>query len=914
MSLHPGARIGPYEVLSSLGAGGMGEVYRARDTKLGRDVALKILPDVFAADPERLARFEREARTLASLNHPHIAHLHGLQDSESTGSGEARARAIVMELVEGEDLAAKIRRGPIALDEALAIARQVASALEGAHEQGIVHRDLKPANIKVRSDGVVKLLDFGLAKAFEGGSGVMTAGALENSPTITSPLDMTLRGVILGTAAYMAPEQAKGRAVDKRADVWAFGVVLYEMLVGSRPFVGSDTTDLIAQVLERTPDWTALPAHTPSNVRRLLRRCLEKDRRRRLRDCGDALLELSDPAPDQPDSGGATPSHWSRSPVVVGLAGLVIGTLGAGVWNVVRSTEPVSSSATGVTRFGIDGPTDRAGGGRLPVAISADGRRVVYVTSRQLQVRSFDDLTPRPLLGTEPEPTPAGARGNTGVAIQPILSPDGETVAYFQAGQLRRVPIAGGAPTVICACPNAFGATWGRDDTILFGRASSAADTAGVWRVAATGGAPERVMATEPGQTALRPQMLPDGDHVLFTLGTGEHWDDANLVVQSIRTGARRVLVDRGVDGRYLASGYLVFGRDAVLHAVKFNLQRLEISGSPVPVLSGVSQQTSSGAWGGFEYAVSDEGTLVYVPAAVAAIRRVLVWVDRTGRVEELPTEPRAYQYPRFSPDGDRVALDLRDQQNDVWMWDLNRATLTRLTIGRRAGGPAIWSGDGRSVLFGPDVRGGINVHEQGLTGGPPRRLTTSPNIQFVDVITPDGKWLVLADVDPISGFDLLMLRLEGSDPPQELIRTPFNEQNAHISPDGRWIAYQSDESGRFEIYVRPFPRVGDARWPVSASGGTRPLWAKDGRELFFLDQNRRMTVVTVDYAPTLRFGRPQVLFETAQFGLEGQQRNFDLAPDGRRFLMVKNLPPPDNVAPLVVIQNWFAELRAKAP
>jgi serine/threonine-protein kinase len=330
-------------------------------------------------------------------------------------------------------------------------------------------------------------------------------------------------------------------------------------------------------------------------------------------------------------------------------------------------------------------------------------------------------------------------------------------------------------------------------------------------------------------------------------------------------------------------------------------------------VLADIFHQTAAGSWGGFDYSVSEEGSLVYVPAAAAAVRRVLVWVDRAGRVEELPTEPRAYQYPRVSPDGERVALDLRDQQNDVWMWDLGRGTLTRLTIGRRSGGPAIWTAGGRSVLFGPDVGGRSNIHEQRLNGEPPRRLTTSPNTQFPDVITPDGKWLVLADIDPKTGFDLLAMDLTGTATPQPLIRTPFDERNANFSPDGRWIAYQSDESGRFEIYVRPFPRVGDGRWLVSASGGTRPLWGRDGRELFFLDLSQRMSVVTVEYRPALRFSRPQSLFDATPFFF-GQQRNFDLAPDGERFLTVKSLPRPDDAPSLVLIQHWFGELRMKAP
>jgi serine/threonine-protein kinase len=394
----------------------------------------------------------------------------------------------------------------------------------------------------------------------------------------------------------------------------------------------------------------------------------------------------------------------------------------------------------------------------------------------------------------------------------------------------------------------------------------------------------------------------------------GNDLDAGSVVVQSIATGQRKVLVERAVDGRYTTSGHLIYGVGGALHAQRFDPARLEVSGAAAPVLADVFQQTSAGAWGGYDYDVSDDGTLIYVPRAAAALRRVLIWVDRAGRLEELPTEPRAYQYPRLSPDHQRVALDLRDQQNDVWVWDLARAGLTPVTIGRRAGGPAIWTRDGQSVLFGPNIAGIINIHQQPLSGGTPRRLTTSRNTQFVDVTTPDGASLVFNEQDSKSGFDLFLLPLDGAASPQELIRTPFNEYNADLSPDGKWIAYQSDESGRFEVYVRPFPRVADGRWPVSVNGGTRPLWGRDGRELFYLDQSRRMTVVSVVSAPTLSFGQPQTLFETAQLGLEGQQRNFELGPDGKRFLMVKNLPPPPDVPPLVLVQNWFEELRAKVP
>ncbi len=913
MSLAVGMRIGSFQIVGPIGAGGMGEVYRARDTKLGRDVALKILPATFAADPERLARFEREARMLASLNHPHIAQIHGFEEGQALAPDAPPVRALIMELVEGEDLAHRLTRGPIPMREAIAIAQQIAEALAAAHELGVIHRDLKPANVRIRDDGTVKLLDFGLAKPTDAGSGLFDA-ALDNSPTISSPA-ITGRGVILGTAAYMAPEQAKGKLVDKCADVWALGVVLYEMLSGRRPFRGSDSTEVIAQILEREPDWSTLPRETPPHVRRILQRCLQKDPRRRMRDCGDVMLELGESVTE---TSASSSSSWQLRTAAAGIAGIALGVAAALLGGAMRVPgSAVASLKPG--RFAFIETAERLDNqGRLPIAISRDGRHVVYSGNQQLLVRSLDELTPRPIAGTEAVATPTGERGNTGFAVQPILSPDGESVAYMQGSQLKRVAVAGGVPAVICTCAGQYGATWSEDDSILLAyRAGGQGDRVGqqangVWRVPAAGGTPELLIAATPNQLVLFPQLLPGGKQVLFTLTKGAHWNQSDVVVQSLANGERRVLIEGGIDGRYASSGHLVYGKDGVIHAVKFDPVSLQVSGTATPVLDGVAQQTSAGAWGGFAYSISDEGTVVFLPAEYAAIRRSLVWIDRAGREERLAAEPRAYQYPRFSRDGQRVVLDMRDQQNDIWSWDLVRATLTRVTQGRYAGGPAIWNDAGDAVIFGPDVDGIINLHAQSVTGGSPRRLATSPNTQFADDLTPDGQWLVLAERDSKTGYNLRRLAADGSGAPVDLLSTPFNELNSDLSPDGRWIAYQSDESGRFEVYVRPYPDVNGGRWQVSATGGTRPLWGRDGRELFFLDTSRRMIAVAVQHAPVMSFGTPRTLFETAQLGLEGQQRNFDLSPDGTRFLMVRNLPPPAGVPAVVLIQNWFEAIRTR--
>lgn len=422
----------------------------------------------------------------------------------------------------------------------------------------------------------------------------------------------------------------------------------------------------------------------------------------------------------------------------------------------------------------------------------------------------------------------------------------------------------------------------------------------------------EHLIQVNEAQIALMPQLLPDRSHVLFTVTHGEHWNQADVVVESLATKQRRVLVEGGIDGRYTSSGHLLYGKDGVIYAVRFDLSTLQVSGRPAPVLPGVTQQTSAGSWGGFSYSISGEGSVIYHPTEAGAIRRRLVWVDRQGREEALPAEPRAYQYPRLSRDGRKVALDLRDQKNDVWSWDLARSTLTRVTQNRYAGGPAIWNRDGDGVIFGPDIDGVINLHTQSIAGGEPRRIGKGPINQIVDDLTPDGKWVVLSQRGAATDSNIRRLAVDGNSEPDDLIATQFNELNSDISPDGRWIAYQSDESGRNEVYVRPFPAVNEGRWQMSATGGTRPLWSRDGRELFFLDAVRNMTAVSVASGARLTFGAPQTLFATASFGLEGQQRSFELSMDGKRFLMVRNLPPPADVPSAVLIQNWFEDLRAR--
>ena len=778
MSLSAGTRLGPYEVLSALGAGGMGEVYRARDTKLDRAVAIKILSEAFAADTERIARFEREAKTLASLNHLNIAHIHGLEESNGV-------RALVMELVEGEDLAQRIARGAIPVAEALLIAKQVADALEAAHEQGIIHRDLKPANIKVRRDGTVKVLDFGLAKVMEP-TGVASP-SVSQSPTITTPA-MTEAGMILGTAAYMSPEQARGKPVDKRSDIWAFGCVLYEMLTGRAPFAGDTISDTLAAVLEREPDWAALPATVPAAVRTLIRRCLEKDGRQRIADISVAQFVLDDladvasaTAPGSSAAIAPRPPLWRRMAILSGTWLVGVAMAGSAVWFAVRSTAPPR-----VSRLLITPPSAAAlsVSGRPSLAFTPDGTRVVYVGANNtaLFVRALDQLNATSLTGL-------------GEPYGPFVSPDGQWIGFFDGvTSLKKVAITGG-PTVMLGRPGgtAFGASWGADDTIIFATNDR---TTGLQRIAVAGGEP--TVLTRPNRAGgeddhLWPEILPGGQAVLFTItATTDGLDQAQVAVLDLRTGTQTVLIRGGGDARYVSSGHLVYAAAGRLHAVAFDLARLTVVGTPVTVQPEVL--TGAGM------AVAADGTLVYVSGGVSAVGRSLVWVDRQGQETPIPAPPRNYAFPRLSPDGTRLALYIPDQEVDIWLWDLARATLTRATFDRGADVFPVWPPDGRQLLFSSARAGAVNLFAQAADrSGDVTRLTKSPNIQHATSVSPDGTRLVFTETAPTTGQDVMQFRLDGTHAVTPLVQTPFSERNGEVSPDGRWLAYEADDSRGFE-------------------------------------------------------------------------------------------------------------------
>jgi eukaryotic-like serine/threonine-protein kinase len=932
MALSIGTRLGPYEIVAPLGAGGMGEVYRARDTKLGRDVALKILPDTFTHDPERLARFRREAQVLASLNHPHIGAIYGLDEANGQ-------QFLVLELVDGESLDKRIARGRIPVDDALVIAKQIADALEAAHEKGIIHRDLKPANIALTRDGNVKVLDFGLAKAMEPASG--TPMDLANSPTITSPAMMTSIGMVLGTAAYMSPEQAKGRPADKRSDVWAFGCVLYEMLTGRRAFVGEGVSDTLAAVLRGEPDWTTVPADTPSPVRRLLRRCLEKDRKRRLADAADARLDI-DEALTVPAS--EIPTLTSRRFAPVAIAALTVGALLAAL---VTSTmmRPPPPATLLPSRFALMPPpaqpmwlqpTDRA------VTVSPDGTLIVYRaggrTEQQLVVRALNELDTRPLGRTS-------SMSNS--MREPFISPDGRWIGFFTVAELRKIPATGGPPITICKISaDPRGASWGPDDTIVFAVSNP---RTGLLSVPAGGGEPKVLTTPDTGHEGLHvfPSFLPDGSAVLFTITAQASLApdrNAQVAILDLKTGRRKTLIRGGSQAEYVSTGHLVYAAAGALNAVRFDLARLEVGGAPVPVVDHVL----TAATGEANFAISRGGTLVYVPgspAAQLAPLRSLIWVDRQGREESLRAPARPYSIPRLSPDGTRIALDIRDQDSNIWIWDFGQQTLKRLTFHPTEDTPTlraffetspVWTPDGRRVIWSSTRAGGNpNLYWQAADGtGTVQRLTTTANPQFPTSVSPDSTRVVLNEATllaPVTGtsFDVSVLALGSSSPSlgpaqsrTDALIHAAHESNAEISPDGRWLAYQSNESGQAEIYVRPFPNVDGGRWQISTAIGTRPVWSRSGQELFYLDGNNLLTAVAVQTTgSTFRAGNPARILEKQYYAgftpLGVDLRGYDVSLDGQRFLMIKeNAEDEGNGTPasMVVVLNWFEELKARVP
>jgi eukaryotic-like serine/threonine-protein kinase len=908
--LLPGTRVGGYEILSSLGAGGMGEVYRARDAKLNRDVAIKVLLTAVAHDPDRLARFQREAEVLASLNHPNIAHIHGLEESDGV-------TALVMELIDGEDLSQRIARGAMPLDEALPIAKQIAEALEAAHEQGIIHRDLKPANIKVRSDGTVKVLDFGLAKAIDP-SATSSATAI-NSPTIS--LHATQAGIILGTAAYMAPEQARGKPVDKRTDIWAFGGVLYEMVTGTRAFGGDDITDTIVAVVSKEPDWSLIPAGA-SIIRPLIARCLKKDPKLRMRDIGEARLQIDEllsgtaTIAAAPSSTITAPPSRRMMPARLGMTMAAAAVIGATILTFVL-TRPAVPEPPPIVRFSVPASTYTVNSRSL--AVSPDGKYVAFVTARtattpgQLMIRAFDQMAAVAIAGvTDP--------------VSPFISPDSKWVGYFEGRDIKKVPLNGGAPIVVVSLGGAGttggsrSATWGADDTIVF---ASGGRAFGLRSVPAAGGTAKILTTPDVANgedTHILPSSINGGRGVLYSIwpsiGNPDHEHVAAL---DTTTGHSRILIRGGSQAEYIdasegssKSGYLVYAVAGALRAVRFDPAKLEVTGDSVTVLD----EVMTGGAGSAQYGVSKNGTLAYVPGRAVGLeraRRTLTWVDRGGNEEPIPTEPQSYVSVRLSPDGTRLAVDARDRQSDIWIYELARQTMTRLTLDPSVDGFPVWTPDGRRIVFESNRKSAnFQIYWQAADGtGAAEQLTRDAMQRWPFSVSPDGRRVILHGETDSSALDVMTL--DGRSTPEPLLSSPpFSLAHGELSPDGRWLAYQSNEGGASQVYVRPFPDVNGGRWQVSPAGGTKPVWARNGRELFYL-AGRSLMAVPVQTAPTFTAGTPVKLFEGPYFVALGG-RSYDVSLDGKRFVMIRETseeeqPSADSV---VIVLNWREELKRR--
>jgi len=897
---------GKYRIIEEIGRGGMGVVYQAEDTGLGRQVAIKVLPDQFAKDPERLARFEREAKVLGFLNHPNIAAIHGLDESDGK-------RFIVLELVEGETLAERLSRGPLSLPEILEVCRQIAEGLEGAHEKGIIHRDLKPANVKITPEGKVKILDFGLAKAFRDEPSAID---MSQSPTITD--QMTRPGMIMGTAAYMSPEQARGKPADKRADIWAFGCILYECLTGKRTFEGETITEIVAAILKGEPDWQALRADTPGNVRAVLRRCLQKDPRERIHDIADARLEIeastSYPSETVPARRRFSLPWLAAGAAIVFLAGILIDRV------LIRHPQS-SPSAPAVTATIKVEPGHWLDGMRramemerpscTAMAISSDGRFVFYSASEentgpqarpQLFLRRMDQSEAKPIAGTEG-------------GISPFLSPDDRWVGFWADGKLKKIPVDGGIATALCDAPSIYGANWGSDNGIVF----TDGNATGLSKVSAEGGKPEILSKPDPKreETSHRlPFWLPNGKGILFTVMRHNLDPQPWLALLRMDTREWSVLLQDAADARYVPTGHLVFLRQGMLMAVRFDLSGQEVIGQPAALVQNVMQTFSTSAiyhTCAGQFGISATGSLIYAAGGlVPDLKNSLVWVDQKGTEQPVTDLRLPFFAPRLSPDGQGIAYVTSARQWQVWVYDLERGTNSRLTGEGRAGS-LLWTPDGKRLLFGWQKSVASNLFWQPYDGSSPmERLTTGEYNQFPGSLSSDGKTVALVETHPDTGYDISVLDVP-SGRVTPFLNTKSEEEYPDFSPDGRWIAYSSNESNRAEVYVRPFPGPGMKRL-VSTEGGSQPLWARNGKQLFYRWQNQ-VWVVDVRTDGSFSTGKPRLLFEKSGYGLAIPIRGYDLSLDSQRFLMVKlEQRKPSPITEMILIQNWFEELKHLLP
>jgi Tol biopolymer transport system component len=882
MTLSAGSRLGPYEILSAVGAGGMGEVYKARDTRLERTVAVKILPARLSENPEFRQRFEREAKTISQLSHPHICTLHDV-------GNESGVEYLVMEFLEGETLTEKLAKGPIPLEQLLRYGIEISDALEKAHRQGIVHRDLKPGNVMITKSGV-KLVDFGLAKLAAPPPGSVVS-SLSVLPTQVE-MGLTAEGTILGTFQYMAPEQLEGYEADGRTDIFALGLVLYEMATGRKAFSGKSQASLIAAIIHTQPEAiSSVAPMTPPALDRVVRTCLAKDPDDRFQTAHDVKLQLQWIAEGGSAVGVPLPvaaRRKSRERLAWAVAGLaLIGALAAGAaawrfWRASASTERL------VARFSIPFPKDTRSAPGANLALSPDGTRLAFAPVSggvsRLYLRGIGDFEAVPMRGTE------GAQ-------RPFFSPDGQWIGFSADGKLKKVSVDGGSPLALCDAAVTRGASWGPDDVILF----APNPNTGLWAVPAAGGKAEQVTTPDSrrGEFSHRwPDILPGGKAALFAIAGAGNADQWRIALLDLDTRKWTVLVEGGSHPRYVSPGHIVYAQAGSLLAVPFDLENLEVVGSPAPVLE---ELVTGGLGGAASYAVSATGALAYAPGAAGSGRFEAVWVDRRGAVQPLPVTARDFDQPRVSPDGRQVAVTVRGENPDVWAGEVARGTLTRLTFEPSEDETAVWSPDSKQIAFAASRGASRQILRRSADGsGSEEILFRGERHSHVSDWTRDGKTLVVMDIGSGTGPDIWVLPLEGDRKPRPFLQAPFNENWPRLSPDGRWLAYESNEAGRLEIYVQPFPGPG-GKWQVSTDGGSRPVWAPSGREIFYR-QGDRVMVAPIEAGSPFAAGTPRSLFE-GRF-----EEAYDVAPDGNRFLMLRNQDAA-LVPQLNVVIGWSEEL-----
>ena len=905
MPLSVGDILGPYEILAPIGAGGMGEVYRGRDAKLGRDVALKVLPEEFARDVERLERFQREARVLAALNHPNIAAIYGLEDSGDT-------HALVMELAEGPTLADRIRQGSIPVEDVVLIARQICDALEYANERGIIHRDLKPANVKVASDDSVKILDFGLAKAL---IGEVASQDISTSPTLSRLA--TMQGVLLGTAAYMSPEQAKGKPVDRRADIWAFGCVLYEMLTGEMAFHGDTVSETMAAVLKNDPDWSLLPVTTPIRVRVLLRRCLQKDPKQRLRDIGDARISLDEVFAGEPESSLTEQTGISLPPRRRALPWVLFAATAAVLAALAFVHFREGPSETGEpVRFQIPLPDKAAMTTVGAFAVSPDGSRLAFAARGadgvlSLWVRTLNSLEAHPLAGSEVAAS----------SLPPFIwSFDSRYIAFDAGGKLRKIDVSSGATETVCGLADTVvGGSWNRDGVIILGTGAG-----GIMRVSANGGSASALTTLDSSRSEsnhVLPSFLPDGRHFIYTRASGNVANNG-IYIGSLdakpeqQDSKRLVATDWGpayVPSSDPGMGKLLFMRDGTLMAQSFDARRLVLIGEPV----NVAEQLRSFAHYGY-FSVSTNGVLVYRTGGAGEDRQ-LTWFDRQGKVLGTAGDAGDYVYPALSPDGKRAAIGRRDPQTGklaLWIVDFSRGTSTRFTFGSFRADYPIWSPDGNRIIFTSNIGGTFDIYQKAATGATAEEpLLKSKENKVSGSLSRDGRFLMYSADGLETKSDLWVLPFENDNKPFPFLQTEFNEVDGQFSPDGHWVAYASDESGRYEIYARKFLRDAGAptpetasKWQVSYSGGREPRWSADGKELHYVTLDWKVMAVEVTTTPVFQAQSPKLLFQAPQ---QSATTDGEYTLDGKRFLFLAPAQQAGQArAPFTVVLNWETGLK----